>query len=95
MIVVCAKPVLVVDDLRVAYGSMAALHGVSLEIHAGETVALIGANGARKSTTLRAFSGLLKVPSSGRGGRSTTSRRIASLLQASRTAQRSAMSGRT
>ncbi|WP_456640317.1 ABC transporter ATP-binding protein [Bradyrhizobium sp. USDA 10063] len=54
---------LIVDDLRVAYGSVAALHGISLEVHAGETVALIGANGAGKSTTLRAISGLLKARS--------------------------------
>jgi branched-chain amino acid transport system ATP-binding protein len=54
-------PALVVDDLRVSYGSVAALHGVSLEVRAGETVALIGANGAGKSTTLRAISGLLKA----------------------------------
>jgi len=58
-----SDPVLVVDDLRVSYGSVAALHGVSLEIHQGETVALIGANGAGKSTTLRAISGLLKARS--------------------------------
>ncbi|MGY3618004.1 branched-chain amino acid transport system ATP-binding protein [Bradyrhizobium sp. USDA 10063] len=63
MIETHAKPVLIVDDLRVAYGSVAALHGISLEVHAGETVALIGANGAGKSTTLRAISGLLKARS--------------------------------
>nr|WP_207480524.1 ABC transporter ATP-binding protein [Arenibaculum pallidiluteum] len=56
-----AGPVLVVDGLKVAYGNATALHGVSLEVHAGETVALIGANGAGKSTTLRAISGLLKA----------------------------------
>ncbi|XEY17605.1 ABC transporter ATP-binding protein [Azospirillum sp. HJ39] len=56
-------PVLQVQDLHVSYGSTAALHGISLEVHAGETVALIGANGAGKSTTLRAISGLLKARS--------------------------------
>jgi branched-chain amino acid transport system ATP-binding protein len=56
-------PVLAVDNLRVSYGSVDALHGVSLEVHAGETVALIGSNGAGKSTTLRAISGLLKARS--------------------------------
>lgn len=54
-------PVLAVKNLHVAYGSIAALHGVSLEVQKGETVALIGANGAGKSTTLRAISGLLPV----------------------------------
>ena len=53
--------VLAVDGLHVAYGNAAALHGVSLDVRAGETVALIGANGAGKSTTLRAISGLLKA----------------------------------
>ena len=58
-----AEPVLRVRDLHVSYGSTAALHGISLDVHAGETVALIGANGAGKSTTLRAISGLLKARS--------------------------------
>ena len=50
-----------VDRIKVAYGKTAALHGISLEVGAGEIVALIGANGAGKSTTLRAISGLLKT----------------------------------
>jgi branched-chain amino acid transport system ATP-binding protein len=50
-----------VEGLRVAYGKTVALHGISLEVQPGETVALIGANGAGKSTTLRAISGLLKA----------------------------------
>jgi branched-chain amino acid transport system ATP-binding protein len=54
---------LVVEGLHVSYGTIAALHGISLEVGAGETVALIGANGAGKSTTLRAISGLLKTRS--------------------------------
>ncbi len=49
---------LIIDNLHVAYGAIRALHGVSLEIQAGEIVTLIGANGAGKSTTLRAISGL-------------------------------------
>jgi branched-chain amino acid transport system ATP-binding protein len=54
---------LVVEGLHVSYGTIAALHGVSLKVGAGETVALIGANGAGKSTVLRAISGLLKTRS--------------------------------
>jgi branched-chain amino acid transport system ATP-binding protein len=50
-----------VEGLRVAYGKTAALFGVSLDVRPGETVALIGANGAGKSTTLRVISGLLKA----------------------------------
>ncbi|WP_338325375.1 ABC transporter ATP-binding protein [Lacisediminimonas profundi] len=53
------------DDVRVSYGRTQALHGVTIEVGHGEIVALIGANGAGKSTTLRAISGLLK-PSAGR-----------------------------
>src|ERR1700704_6089028 len=46
------------------YGGVTALRGISLEVKAGQLVALIGANGAGKSTTLRAISGLV-VPRSG------------------------------
>jgi branched-chain amino acid transport system ATP-binding protein len=45
-------------DVKVAYGRIEALHGISLHVKAGEVVALIGANGAGKSTTMRAISGL-------------------------------------
>ncbi|HEY2615329.1 MAG TPA: ABC transporter ATP-binding protein [Chthoniobacterales bacterium] len=48
-------------DLAVSYGSITALHDVSLRVGKGDIVTLIGANGAGKSTTLRAISGLLKV----------------------------------
>ena len=54
---------LVLDNVQVSYGAIRALQGVSLEINAGEIVTLIGANGAGKSTTLRAISGL--VPANG------------------------------
>ena len=53
-----------VEDLRVRYGSVEAVHGVSFAANAGEVTALIGANGAGKSSTLAAISGL--VPAGGR-----------------------------
>lgn len=53
-------PVLDVKDLRVSYGAVAALHGISLRVNRGEIVTLIGSNGAGKSSTLRAISGLVK-----------------------------------
>ncbi|HEX3452358.1 MAG TPA: ABC transporter ATP-binding protein [Solirubrobacteraceae bacterium] len=52
------------DALVVRYGAVEALHGISLGVGAGEIVALLGANGAGKSTTLKAISRLL-VPSAG------------------------------
>jgi branched-chain amino acid transport system ATP-binding protein len=56
-------PLLVVHDLVVRYDQVEALHGVSLEVYPGEIVALIGSNGAGKSTTLRAISGMVPVAS--------------------------------
>jgi branched-chain amino acid transport system ATP-binding protein len=56
--------VLEVKDLRVAYGRIRALKGVSLHVRAGEVVTLIGSNGAGKSTLLRAAAGLI-APESG------------------------------
>lgn len=53
-------PVLSVDNIEVVYNEVIlVLHGVSLEVRPGEIVALLGANGAGKSTTLKAISGLL------------------------------------
>ena len=48
-----------VENIHVYYGSIHAIKGISFEVHEGETVALIGANGAGKSTTLKTVSGLL------------------------------------
>jgi branched-chain amino acid transport system ATP-binding protein len=56
---------LAVEDLHVSYGAITALRGISLGVGQGEVVALIGANGAGKTSTLRAISGMLK-PRSGR-----------------------------
>lgn len=52
-----------IQNLEVGYGSIRALHGISLKVPAGKIVTLIGANGAGKSTTLRAISGLIKSQS--------------------------------
>jgi len=57
-------PILSVTDLNVHYGAIHALQGVSLAVERGRIVTLIGANGAGKSTTLRAISGLIR-PTSG------------------------------
>ena len=53
-----------VTDLKVHYGGIEALKGISFDVRQGQIVTLIGANGAGKSTTLRAISGLVK-PSEG------------------------------
>jgi len=52
------EPILLLDDIQTYYGSIQALKGISLEVHQGEIVTLIGANGAGKSTTLRSINGL-------------------------------------
>jgi branched-chain amino acid transport system ATP-binding protein len=62
---VSAAPLLELRDLRVFYGAIEALKGVNLRVEEGEVVALLGANGAGKSTTLRAASGML-APRDGR-----------------------------
>ncbi len=54
-----------VENLVVKYGGITALHGISFEVEQGEIVAMIGANGAGKSTTLMAISGILK-PTAGK-----------------------------
>jgi len=60
-----ATPVLIVEDIHTFYGSIEALKGISIEVHEGEIVTLIGANGAGKSTTLRSISGIVP-PKTGR-----------------------------
>jgi branched-chain amino acid transport system ATP-binding protein len=55
---------LVLSDVMASYGDLKALNGVSLRVEKGEIFALLGANGAGKSTTLRSILGLIKV----RGG---------------------------
>ncbi len=54
-----------VNDLNVYYGAIHALQGISFDMKEGEIVTLIGANGAGKSTTLRAISGLIRPRSGG------------------------------
>jgi branched-chain amino acid transport system ATP-binding protein len=54
-----------VEDLRVAYGKIEAVKGISFTVNQGEVTTLIGTNGAGKTTTLRTLSGLLK-PTAGR-----------------------------
>ena len=50
---------LVVENLSVSYGNIKALHGISFGVEQGEIVTIIGANGAGKSTTLRAISRMI------------------------------------
>ena len=52
-----------IKDLVVNYGSIAALHGISIRVEQGSIVTLVGANGAGKTTTLRAISGIVKSKS--------------------------------
>ena len=80
------------ENLELAYGEVAVCRGLSLEINEGEIVALIGANGAGKSTTLRAIAGQLTaargrdhVP---RPGRHARSRRTSARCSASRWCRR-------
>jgi branched-chain amino acid transport system ATP-binding protein len=54
-----SKPILAVSDLHAWYGSGHVLQGVTLEVHPGEIVSLIGRNGAGKTTTLKSIMGLM------------------------------------
>ena len=56
-------PLLSVDSLQVRYGAVEAVRGIGFEIHPGEIVAFLGANGAGKSSTLNALAGLVPVAS--------------------------------
>jgi branched-chain amino acid transport system ATP-binding protein len=76
--------VLELSGLHAAYGPIEALRGVDLEVRAGELVCLLGANGAGKSSTLRAISGLVR-PTAGRivfDGRPITGLAPAAILEA-------------
>ncbi|WP_374266090.1 ABC transporter ATP-binding protein [Zoogloea sp.] len=56
-----STPILQLRDVKIAYGAIEAVKGISLELAAGELVSLIGANGAGKTTTLNAIAGTLPV----------------------------------
>lgn len=60
-----SEPILSIQNLQVNYGGIEAVKGISFDVPEGEIVTLIGANGAGKSSTLRAISGLVK-PKSGK-----------------------------
>lgn len=56
------KVLLEVRDIVVHYGRIRALHGVSLKVHEGELVTLLGSNGAGKTTMMRAISACVRSP---------------------------------
>ncbi len=56
-----ASPLFEIKDLEVAYGSIDAIKGISLEVYKGEIVTILGANGAGKTTTMRTISQLHKA----------------------------------
>ena len=56
------RPLLEISNLSVSYGGLSALDRVSLGVGQGEIVALVGANGAGKSSLLRAIAGLVPLP---------------------------------
>ena len=73
-----------VEDLRVAYGKIEAVKGISFKVEAGEVVTLIGTNGAGKTTTLRTLSGLLRpvggqIKFQGRSLKKTPAHQVVSL----------------
>jgi branched-chain amino acid transport system ATP-binding protein len=56
---VAASPLLAIENLQAWYGESHILHGVNLEVHAGEVVTLLGRNGAGKTTTLKSVMGIV------------------------------------
>jgi phospholipid/cholesterol/gamma-HCH transport system ATP-binding protein len=56
-------PIILARDLRVKYGDLEVLHGLSFEVRRGETLVVMGGSGSGKSTTLRTLVGLEKVSS--------------------------------
>ena len=56
-----SEPLLILRDIRVQYGRLLAVDGLSFELHAGHLLGMIGPNGAGKTTTLRAAAGLLPI----------------------------------
>lgn len=55
------EKLMIVENLKVSYGSIEAVKGISFDVYKGEVVTILGANGAGKTTTLRTISGLLKA----------------------------------
>jgi branched-chain amino acid transport system ATP-binding protein len=68
-------PLLDVQDLRSGYGRVEVLRGVSLQVHAGEIVALLGSNGAGKSTLNNTVCALVRATAGGCASTAGTSRR--------------------
>ena len=54
-------PVLTVDSVKSSYGRIEVLHGISIEVAAGEIVTLLGANGAGKTTLIKVISGVQPI----------------------------------
>ena len=93
-----AAPVLEIEEIHLYYGAIHALKGVSLTVGAGEIVTLIGANGAGKSSTLRAINGINRLAQGSdplrRRGHHEAPRRTRSSRAGSRRAPRDAGSSR-
>jgi branched-chain amino acid transport system ATP-binding protein len=79
---VSRRPILTVEDLRISYDNVEAVKGISFTVEEGQMVTLVGANGAGKSSTLRAISGLVaysgKIVYDGHDLRGTPAHRITS-----------------